>query len=328
MPKERIKPPPYACPSCGFESRLKGDIKRHFYQTKKPCANLNGVVLTENMKEQVLLYRIYHHEQTKELGKSKEPKQNIIKITNFNLHNISLQDKLERFTKYQKSSLIDYQTKVQELYEEKTDKMEFCTSYDDIVFELQEDDFIDIIDKTCTVNMASFEDFNIFYNTDLDYITLFDNGEWKNVLYKRGIREMISIIQAAYLNVYEKYLIRRVTFTKHLRLKQHCEELLQEYYRFLAILDLQPYVNGKCDDDILDDGRYDSYIETDYFYSIYKTSKSNLRVTQQKHLITSILKIIHKHSRKNISKFDTTLSVAASNDKDLLACLQNIKNEL
>lgn len=295
-------------------------MRRHLYENKKPCASISGIILNDNIKEHVMLYRLY---------KQEEHTPNVVNINTINniqvnnvLNSIPLQDKLYRFTKYQDVTTIDYQTKVQELFEDTTNKLEFCEEYNDIIFELRDDDFLDIIDKTCHVNMESFEDFSIFYNSDLDYITLFDNGEWKNLIHKRGIREMIAIIQAAYLNVYEKYLIRRTKYTQNLRVRQRCEELLLDYYKFISLFDLDPYVTGKCDDDILDNGKYDSYMEAEKFYEKYNSLKRSIRVSQQRYLVTSILKIIHKHSKNNVSKLHNTIASAIANDNKLLNCLQ------
>jgi hypothetical protein len=319
--KERTKPPPYTCPSCGWETRFKNGMRKHLYVNKKPCASTTGISLTDALKSHIMENRVYIQVHVQTDVKSTVNIYNFHQVNNI-LNNIPFNDKLTRYMDYQKADLIDYQTKVQDLFEEKTDKMEFCTVYDDVMFELREDDFLEIIDKTCCVHMtSSFEDFNIFYNSDLDYITLFDNGEWRNLLHHKGIREMILIIQAAYFNVYEKYLVRRVKYSTSPRLKQHCEELLKEYYKFISIFDIDPYIKDKCDDDIFDNGKYDSFADSEKFYDIYQSLKKTLRVSQQRYLITSILKIVHKHSKMNLSKLNLKLSTAIKDDNGLLAHL-------
>ena len=52
---------PYTCPSCGYETVQKNDMKKHFYKVLKPCPKqLNNIDLTDDIKEFILANRIYH----------------------------------------------------------------------------------------------------------------------------------------------------------------------------------------------------------------------------------------------------------------------------
>ncbi len=50
----------YLCIWCGFTTKIKNDIRRHFYNLKKICpATKNNVELTEEIKEYILNNRVY-----------------------------------------------------------------------------------------------------------------------------------------------------------------------------------------------------------------------------------------------------------------------------
>lgn len=50
----------YLCIRCGFNTKIKNDIRRHFYNLKKKCPAIkNNIELTDEIKEYILNNRIY-----------------------------------------------------------------------------------------------------------------------------------------------------------------------------------------------------------------------------------------------------------------------------
>ena len=50
----------YLCIRCGFNTKIKNDIRRHFYNLKKICPAIkNNIELTDEIKEYILNNRIY-----------------------------------------------------------------------------------------------------------------------------------------------------------------------------------------------------------------------------------------------------------------------------
>jgi hypothetical protein len=79
----------YTCPRCNFQTKNKKDMRRHLYEKKTICsATKNNIELTDEIKEDILLNRIY--KILKEEKQQKE-KTNIIKLPNNNyIHYIYL----------------------------------------------------------------------------------------------------------------------------------------------------------------------------------------------------------------------------------------------
>jgi hypothetical protein len=82
MRKERTKPHPYTCPSCGLQTRLKADMNRHLYTNKKPCASVSGIILTDEIKEHIMNYRLYTPRQTNSVKISRCQYVNRDELTN------------------------------------------------------------------------------------------------------------------------------------------------------------------------------------------------------------------------------------------------------
>jgi hypothetical protein len=69
-----ITKPDYQCVRCGYSTPRRDLIKKHFYKTVKPCLScLNNIELTEEIKNSILLNRIYFIEN-KEPSANKSPK--------------------------------------------------------------------------------------------------------------------------------------------------------------------------------------------------------------------------------------------------------------
>lgn len=323
----------YTCPSCAYQIKNKTDMRRHLYRSKRPCQNVNGVELTDEIREHVLKNKIFIKETSKKPTKktvkkpTKEPQYVVNNYNNCNLNQFSVFDKINGFLKHNQTALIDYQDKVLNMFEETTDKLEFDSNYDstkDNIFKLDEDDFLDVINQTCKVTIPTLEDFNMFYDPTLDYLSIVENGEWKDSLLRRGIKQVIETIQMSYFNVYEKYLLRRIYFTISPRLKQVCEEHLQVYYSFLSTFDIEPFVKDKSDDDVLDNGKNDNYDFGDKLYAKYKEIKASLKDTIKKSRIAAVVKLIQKNSKYNIYHLDNQVSSIMQQNTEFLNNLQPI----
>jgi hypothetical protein len=316
----------YTCPSCGYQTKKKTDMRRHLYRSKRPCQNVNGVELTDEIREYILKNKVVANNVDNNVVK--EPQYIVNNYIN-NLNQFSVYDKINGFLKHNETTLQDYQDKVLTMFEETTDKLEFDSNYDlakDSIYKLDDDDFLDIINQTCKVRIPTLDDFNMFYDPKLDYLSIVENGEWKDSLLRRGIKQVIETIQLSYLNVYEKYLLRRIYFTTSPRLKQVCEELLQVYYSFISSFDIEPYVKDKSDDDILDNGKINKYDLGEKIYAKYKDVKSNLKDATKRSRIAAVVKVIQKNSKINLYNLDQKVSFILKQNVDFVKYLEPIQS--
>jgi hypothetical protein len=59
--KKKRQDIPWTCPSCGYETKRRGNMQLHFYNLKKQCPRIsNDITLTEEIKQYVLINRVYH----------------------------------------------------------------------------------------------------------------------------------------------------------------------------------------------------------------------------------------------------------------------------
>jgi transcription elongation factor Elf1 len=73
---------PYTCPKCGYNTILKGHIRDHFNKRKTLCpAITNNIELTEEIKEYVLLNRVYNIPKPEKVIVQKEKKIEYIELT-------------------------------------------------------------------------------------------------------------------------------------------------------------------------------------------------------------------------------------------------------
>jgi hypothetical protein len=76
-------------------------------------------------------------------------------------------------------------------------------------------------------------------------------------------------------------------------------EHLLEYYKFLACLELTPFVYEKTDGDITGNGSK-QYTITDKWYSKFRQIRSDLSVTEAKAVRTDVGNIVKRNTKANI----------------------------
>lgn len=93
---------------------------------------------------------------------------------------------------------------------------------------------------------------NILYEDVAQKLKIYDDNDWRTVLFDKGITEIIERIKEYYLDVYEHYLIRMYNdaFTTSSK-KSYIKEQIQEYYKFIVCYNLLPFVYDKTDYDIM-----------------------------------------------------------------------------
>jgi hypothetical protein len=301
-------------------------MKKHMFNLKNPCPSVTGIVLSEDIKHHILLNRIYHQPiPSPSTHTTITNNNNNIQIF---VNNMPIQTKLDLLTKFNNVKLLSYEDKVSDIFEDEATSMvydeNYEKSYNDIIFEMRSDAILQVIDKTCSVSFSDFHDFSIFYDPSLDYVHIMESGEWSSSVQCMGIKRMIEIIQTTFLNVYEKYLVRHHELVSCHRLKQKCEELLSEYYTFLAVFDLQPCIKDLTNGDILENGSESISCSTTFnemFIKIKKQQKSSVKQSWYR----DVLKIISKHTKATVSKLNTDIIKTMNDDISFQSSIQSIE---
>ena len=317
MPKDN-----YLCVRCGFNTKIKNDIRRHFYNLKKICpATKNNVELTEEIKEYILNNRIYiipkPTKQKPQIIHNNQIINNYQQINNL-ITSMDSFEKINKYIKYKNIELLDIDERFNETFELKSNKLKNNKFK---YFHLNLQSIIEIIDEITTIK--DINKLNIFYDNILNKIKIFCDNEWLSFLIDFGIITLINKIQYAYLNSYECYLIRKIINENNYHSKQELKEILEEYFKFLAWFDIKPYIFKKNNNKILFNDNDDKYYESnndysiyDDYYKLYTNIILKINKTEQFKVKKGIESIIKKNMKSFIIELNKKICESLQNDEE------------
>lgn len=320
-----MKKYPYICPRCSYTTTKRTNIITHL-ERKRPCADINHLELTEDIKEVVLRNRIYHPPKEECNPTLNVTNHNVItNIQNIINHDMTPVEKLMKYAEYKDIDLIPLDEDLNDRYSNLKYKLKkasesslsMSTSAPSRPYnhELRSKDFQKVIDEISQSNKKDFNDFNIIYDTKMNKISILDDdGEWKESLIQEALYEIIYLVQDNYFDEYETYLIKRIKYGQSYD-AQCAKELLREYYRFISIFDLRPFCI-KDDTNFLKDVEYGSASIKEEFYPLYQSIKDNVKLGEKKNVHKTVLDIIKRNSAKNVKNLNTSISSLFSNDSD------------
>jgi hypothetical protein len=297
---------PYTCPCCGYTTNRKDNMTFHLYKLKKHCPRtLNDITLTEEVKLYILENRVYH------IPKPPESNTQVLNqtINNYNyiqnfIANMDIMKKLNKYTEYNNIGLIDFEDKIGENYavtSQKLDEDKFKYG-----FELKTQDLIEIIDDISSMPDNKLEYFNLVYDSHINKLKLYDGGAWKSLLIEQGIKQILIITKEYYLDKYESYLLRKIRNTDNLMEKQKCNELLKEYYKFIACFEIDPFVKDHNDSDILNNSNNSSsdYQMQDTYYQFFQKVQENLTKGEITKMKREVAEIVKRNTKQNIHELN------------------------
>jgi hypothetical protein len=209
--------------------------------------------------------------------------------------------KLDKVLQHKQCSLISFEDTVYNKYGDTRDKLD--ANIDSHAYKYQ--DLLDII-SVATTTFDNTSEFNLFYDSKIQKMKMFNNEVWKEFFLSTGIQELLKIIQENVLDCYECYLIRNnENPTTHFTKRAECYKCLEEYYQFLGCFDITPYVSKDNDDNKIiytsDDERYwktGGFELKDRYVGMYQRIKNKL-TRKEMDLKKKDIKILLKDSQKN-----------------------------
>lgn len=267
---------------------------------------IHDITLTQEIKEYILENRIYHI-------KKENPHRTIQNIITYNntMHNyISSMDpieKLHKFLKHNQTHLIDFSNHVEGKLQYRIEELQ---QGDDV--QLTKDDILDLVDSISKTASKNMKEFNILYDGKAKKLKMYDEGEWTDYITPKGVKLVIKAIQEFYLERYECHLIRKMESKQvSIRERQHCGELLDDYYKFIAVFDVQPIVSNKRDRDILYDMSDERFFKassstnlSEKYMSMYKRIKDVLPQKEVDKVRKHVVDILKQNTRHNIEKLN------------------------
>jgi hypothetical protein len=309
-----MKKDAYCCCRCGYSTREKNNMRKHLYNLLKPCpGSRNNIELTDEIKECILNNRVYH------IPKEEKPMQQINNIINYNntmnnfINGLDFIDKINKYAEYRQVEIVDFDQSVEDLYASKVRRLE--NNQYKYGFSLSQQDILEIFDEV--TNKKSIEDLNLIYDNKYNKFKIYVDGHWKDMLATSCIKNIVETVQSCFLNSYEIYLIRMTknpsSFAKQ---KQEYLENLTEYYKFLGSFDVNPYVKGKNDNEILyndSDPRYfdkannhewDKFKLVDEYTKLYDKVCLAMTKSEINNIKKQVLDVVKKNSSKNIDELN------------------------
>ena len=286
-------------------------MNKHF-KRKRVCANINDLVLTDEIKQIILQDHVYH--------KPKQPKKIIQNITNNNNNNIlnynvmstmnpeQQIDTLMEHLKKEMPGLSDtkyFARRRKYLLTHKDDKPNDSRTIDDLFKEIL--DFLE----------SFLEEDNIIYNCFIKHnlLHIYNDDEWEKRTIPKGMTEFIKIMKIIIFDAYEVCLIRQMTNWK---LSQQARDALREYYSFIHSFNVRPtFMEERNNDNKLlynknepeyDNESYSSYEIIDQLNEIWKTIETDMKDYKKNKTTTQLKQIISHHTDQTMKELDKNIN--------------------
>lgn len=334
-----MKKKAYKCPRCGYESHHKTNIKNHFFKTKKPCpATCGDIDLTEDIKEYVLTNRVYQ-EEPKAPSAIQHISQTIYQFNVLNqyISRLDTIEKLTKFTQHKQIELMGFEDMLEDKFGSKVRRLE--NNGFKYGFEMKTNDLLETIDEVSKVcNCKTLEEFNILYDNKFNRLKIYD-GVWEDMLMTTGIKKLVETIQSYYWYAYECYLLRKIFGHAGTPSPSKCRELLDEYFKFIGCLDVEPHFKGKNDFEILyndDDDRhhevvapseYEKWRISEEMGRRYNSIRDNITKSEINGAKKEIMDIIKKNSMRNMDELNKRVAELFQMDEDFKEIIKSGKPE-
>ena len=295
----------YSCPRCGYTTPHKPSMRKHLYCLQKQCPGQEkNINLTDEIKEVILQNRIWRPPIEPTVTQPPVITLNQT-INNYNqmlnyVNKMDVVDKITKYVQHRNIPLLGFEDQVEQTYSETIQKLEEGRFNN---FLLNEKDIIGIVD-----NLTQFTDvdqLNVIHDSVSDHIKMFQSGEWVSMFFDAGLDDLMLRVKCCYLDYYEAFLLKQLwNIAGYTR--QVLTERLRDYYNFLVCFELDPYVKGICDGDILGDDKKTFDLEDNY-YGVYCKIRDNIKHSDVKRLRKQVSNIVRKNNKSSVVELNSKM---------------------
>jgi len=208
--------------------------------------------------------------------------------------------KLRELTTFKQKPVIGFETKVEELYEDNVERFQSDSFKGPVRYE--KDHFMNMIHEVTRSKNKDMDDFCVFYNRDDDRIYFAaGEGKWDDYMSDPGIRYLVDTLVSYNLEEYEAYLIRKLESRVALG---EFRSSLEDYYAFIAVFGIEPWVRNKMDAELLESDSYDGNEIACRYSALYGRVKDALTDAQRKTTARSVVDVIKTTSKTNIRELN------------------------
>jgi len=311
-------------------------MKNHLYETKKTCPCIvKNIELTDDIKEFIMTNRLYHI--VDEVKVTNQTINNYNTMNNF-IANMDYVEKITKLANHKQLEIVDFESQVEEEYQRTVNKLDRNTfKYG---FSLNHQNFMEIIDTLTKALRGDkrnefIEHINFIYDSKRKRIRVYNSEKWEDLLVSAGLNYLISTIAAYYLESYETYLIRKINSAASIVQQTEQQKCLEDYYMFLACFDVDPYVKGKHDAQILytqDSSEFnhtptaddiDAHKLVDKFTGIYTRIDESLTNSQKRALHKEVLDTIKSNTKNTVTEIDKNILNLINIDEEFKTHIMN-----
>ena len=313
MPRPKL--PPFTCPRCAYNTERRDTFSRHLDRVVICPAVNYDVVLTPEIKAKLLNNRVYKHVAAPPVPTYNQNFTNNNTMNNF-IAGLDTIPKLQQLTEYRQKDVIDFETKVETLYEKDVERFK-RDSFRGGNVEFNQTHYIEMIHDMAHAEKNDLEDMCLVYSKDDDRLYISQGaGEWDNLNKDRGVLYIIETLVSCRLEFYERYLIRKMESRKDLAGQMALKECLEEYYRFIATFNVKPCVVGKCDNQIMynddetgyesdnDAGNANAHRIVDKYFALYHRISTAMSESTRKALLKSVVDALKMSTKTNLKELN------------------------
>ena len=301
---------PYTCPRCEYKTRLRNDMRRHLYNSKKICPGIKlNIELTTQIKDHILDNRVYNikHEQSRASDITVNLNNSVLEMT--------AQAKLNNLVQYENLAPINFGDQIEQKLSRKIQKLDDRSWQ--WGFKLDQTNLLELIDELVHLNdHTELDNLNILYDAKLHKIYIYHDDEWLCRLFDQGLNEIVNIIRNYFLVSYEYFMLYKI-FVDRMNINaidyNNFKLQLNEYYKFLLAFDLYPSCRGHKNTEIVGRFNHDNeYHISEYCMNRYNGEKEALKTSEKNKLRKSVADIIkgnHVHNIKILNKHIINLAI-------------------
>jgi hypothetical protein len=299
----------------------KPDMRTHFQKVLKVCPGaVNDIELTDEIKEHVMNNRVFHVPLAVDPTKITNHVINNYNTMNNFVANLDCVEKIMCLASYKQLELMDFETKVEEEYQRNVKRLEKDSFKHG--FTLRHQDFMQIIDTLTKAIRGDkrdefIEQLSFIYDSKRKRIRVYNSSEkWEEVLVTTGLTYLVNTIAGSYLESYEIYLIRKIQSPRTVTEPALLHKCIEDYYKFLACFDVDPYVKGKYDNMVIynrdsdefsqepEDGDVEAHQIVDRYSKLYFKIYDDLTNAQKKAVHKEVLDIIKSNTENSVAEID------------------------
>jgi hypothetical protein len=222
------------------------------------------------------------------------------------LQQIPALERVQKFVDHTGCEVMDFTTKIENALEADFEMMYDENQHDGgEMLKFTQDKLLKLVNKAVIAQDPQGCDQSILHDHQDGSFHMRVNGVWEQLFSESGVVETINAMKEAYLDQYERHMIRTIEGSTNYRIKQEMREHLEEYYRFIGSFNLTPSIQGSTDGMILGTlGNHRGYDLEEKYMNIYRLTTKTIKASDAQRVKRTFKDVIKNACKKNINELN------------------------